>query len=165
MSNAILAFDLGLKTGWACVEGNVLRTGSFDVSKFYHDTNLHGRRFNAYLCFINEMISNHDPQAVAYEDASFAAQKRVAQAFCWFGFHACLQAACYAQDIPTIGVHTSTYKARAGIKRTDGKNAAVKWCRDRKIYVTTEDEADAVLVLNAVLPDYDVTLDKFNWVR
>lgn len=162
MRNAVLALDLGQHTGYAWCAADALYTGVIDVSVCKHE-NRHGEMFSKYTVEVTHLIKTIAPQAVHYEDATFAAQRHSAQAACWFGFRACLLGVCYELKVPVYPVSTSTYKARAGITKSDGKNAVIKWCEEHKIPVRDYNEADAVAILNAVLPDYKATIEQFTW--
>lgn len=162
MRNAIMAFDLAQHTGWAWCAGDSLYTGVIDVSGIASE-NAHGEMFSRYTVRLTNLISGVAPQHVYYEDATFAAMKHANQARCYFGFRALLLGVCFELGVPVSPISTSTYKARAGLSKSDGKNAVIKWCESLRIPVRDDNEADAVAILNAVLPDYKSSIDNFTW--
>lgn len=163
MKQAILTLDLGQHTGYAWCAVDSLYTGTIDVSTCKGD-NRHGAMFSKWTVEVTRLIKTIGPAVVYYEDAAHAARRTSsAQALCWFGFHAILRGICYELGVPVEAVSTSTYKARMGIQHGCGKDAVRDWCHARAIPVTTYDEADAVAILNAVLPDHKCRLEQFNW--
>lgn len=161
---ALLSFDLGQHAGYAWCAGDALYTGIIDVSKCKGD-NRHGAMFSAFTAEATRIIREIAPSCVYYEDASQAARRTsAAQSMCWFGLRACLLGVCYELGVPVLPVSTSTYKARAGVPYKCGKDAVRDWCHSRGVMVEG-DEADAVAVLNAVLPDHECSLEQFRWQR
>ncbi len=168
MTNAIIAFDLALTTGWACaMDFSVLHTGRIDLRNEGKDTaNKNGARFSAFTVSTTRLLKRFDPQCVFFEDASAAARRTsAAQAELWYGWNAILRGLCYELGIPIEPVNTATYKKAFGVPFRCGKLDVIRECNRRLIPVRDENEADAVAVLNVGLTQYGATLEQFQWAK
>lgn len=159
MNNAILAFDLGLSTGWAYAEGAALRVGT--IKEADRDVS-YGGRFSRFRATVGALLDEVNPQMVCYEDAAHAARRTsTAQAALWFGWQAHLTAACHERQIPYFDVTTNTFKAAFKLAGNCGKNPILTRCQSLGIDVANDNEADAVAVLSWALGEYGCSLEQF----
>jgi crossover junction endodeoxyribonuclease RuvC len=141
----ILALDLGSRTGWAAGHDSRVTSGVQEFALQRGESV--GMRFIRFNAWLREMLTNVDPDIVAYEQAhmrgGYATDLLV-------GFTTRIQEACEAQKIPYRGVHSMTLKkATCGTGKAD-KAKMIEWAAERygKDASTLDDnEADALCLL------------------
>ena len=144
MSEQILAFDFGSRTGWAALKDGYVESGVqvFDLSRGESP----GIRFIRFRRWLEEMLTLVRPGLCVYE----AAHHRGGHATeLLVGMATRLQEACAGMMIEYASIHSATLKKYAtGSGRAD-KSAMVKRAAElfpgRKI--ADDNEADALLLL------------------
>jgi len=143
---AILALDLGSKTGWATATvGGRVTSGVQEFALQRGESA--GMRFIRFNRWLREMLADTKPVLVAYEKphmrGGYATDLLV-------GFMTRIQEACVEQGMEHVGVHSLTLKkATCGSGKAD-KAKMIEWAAERygKVGAMLDDnEADALCLL------------------
>jgi hypothetical protein len=144
---SVLALDLGTSTGWALasVDGPIVSgVESFKPGRFEGG----GMRFLRFKRWLTE-IKGGGLSAIYFEEVRNHAG--VDAAHCYGGFLGVLTAWCEAHGVPYAGVPVSTIKKHATGKGNADKAAMIAAARARGFAPTSDDEADALLLLDFAL--------------
>lgn len=160
----VLALDIGTKTGWAISlkNGTISGNAKWPKSKRKKNPQHVGHRFNEFKKMLTELKNKYDVTSVYYERSYFGAKGKIAEEvrnqfvgvlLCW---------ACH-HDLPVEPISTSTLRASYGnrFKRDAGKLYA-ETCANRFSgrSITSDDEADALMLLRHVTRDIELGLQK-----
>jgi hypothetical protein len=151
--NAILALDLGQKTGWAVrnADGAVASgTTEFKLGRF-EGGGMVFLRFRAWLQEVDETAGGIS--AVYFEEVR--SHRGVAAAHAYGGFLAHLTAWAEANKIPYRGVPVATIKRHATGKGNADKAAVIAAVRAREFDPRDDNEADALALLDWALKNGD----------
>jgi Holliday junction resolvasome RuvABC endonuclease subunit len=147
--NAILALDLGQKTGWAVrnVDGAIASgTVEFKPGRF-EGGGMIFLRFRAWLQEVDETAGGIG--AVYFEEVR--SHRGVAAAHAYGGFLAHLTAWAEANKIPYAGVPVATIKRHATGKGNADKDAVIAAVRALGFDPRDDNEADALTLLDWAL--------------
>jgi len=148
-SNAILALDLGQKTGWAVrnTDGAIASgTVEFKPSRWEGGGMIY-LRFRAWLQEVDETAGGVG--AVYFEEVRF--HRGVTAAHVHGGFLAHLTAWAEANKIPYRGIPVATIKRYVTGKGNADKEAVIAAIRMRGFDPTDDNEADALALLDWAL--------------
>jgi len=143
---AILALDLGTRTGWAVLP----RSGRIasDVNEFrpsrFEGAGMAFLRFEKFLTDLNRDAGPFD--AVVFEEVRAHAGTLAAQVY--GGFVAHLTAWCERNAVPYLGVPVATIKRHVTGKGNASKDEVVKAVRARGHAPKDDNEADALALLD-----------------
>lgn len=141
----ILALDLGTKTGYAVRkrDGKVVHgTQSFAPRKSWTE----GQRWLRFQSWLAEVLELHHVQRIAYEHVSFHAGVR--DAHCYGAFRALVEMAADRRNIELVGTNVQTVKKHWTGKGGADKAAMVAQARARGFRPETDNDADALAVLD-----------------
>lgn len=139
MAKAILALDLGTKTGF-CVGDNFLQIHStWDLKPGRHDGG--GMRFLKFVQRLNEILATYPDIIVFYEEVRRHAGTDAAHVY--GGLMGTLTGWCEEKGIPYSGVPVGSIKKFWTGKGNANKDLMVAECARRKIAVKDDNEADA----------------------
>ncbi len=143
MMDAILAFDLGTKTGWALLtEGRVFSgSESFHTSRFSGG----GMRFLLFRHFLDSLKQKADIKAVYFEEVR--RHLGVDAAHIYGGFLAHLTAWCEDHEIPYQGVGVGTIKRHATGKGNASKEEIITAIKAKGFNPVDDNEADSLALL------------------
>lgn len=135
----ILALDLGVHTGWALHDGcDVTASG---VKAF--DDDEHALRFGVFADWIRDMLDDHTPRLVAFEDVRHVGAGSDA-AHHWGALYGLLLAECGRRGQRYLRVNVAAVKRAAGLGSAASKSAVVAAARARwPAWDGCHDEADA----------------------
>ena len=142
---AILALDLGTRTGWA------MRTMSGQVVSGTHDFRPHrfeggGMRYLRFTEWLTELAAHaHGIQRVVFEEVRRHAGTDAAHVY--GGFLATLAAWCEEHEIPYEGVPVGTIKRHVTGKGNASKQQVIAAIRSRGFNPADDNEADALAIL------------------
>jgi Holliday junction resolvasome RuvABC endonuclease subunit len=145
-ASALLALDLGTRTGWATnVVGDVIASGVVDfTSKRYEGGGMRYLRFQQWLNSLDK------PRAIYFEEVRRHMSTDAAHVF--GGLLATLSAWCELNHVPYCGIPVGTIKRHATGKGNAGKpmmiEAAMRLFPQYAGRVETDDEADALCLLH-----------------
>lgn len=167
MGGAILALDLGTKTGWAAQPiGGEMSSGAYDFGT--KPAEHPGMRYLRVRAWLLQMSKEHGPFAkVAYEQTTYVGSRPdpkgpnkarinsgVVAAQVHGGLFATVAAWCCYEDIPIIGYAPNTVRKKVfgngGLK----KQQALQRLRDMGHDFRTDDEGDAIAVLLCAVGDH-----------
>ena len=146
LGNAILALDLGSRTGWALLDrdGDISSgTEGFKPQRF-EGGGMRYLRFKRWLTELKQVVDGLD--AVYFEEVRRHAGIDAAHAY--GGFMAHLTAWCEHHQIPYQGVPVGTIKKHATGKGNASKDEMVAAARLRGHAPTDDNEADALAILH-----------------
>jgi Holliday junction resolvasome RuvABC endonuclease subunit len=149
IGNAILALDLGQKTGWAVrnVDGAIASgTVEFKPSRWEGGGMVY-LRFRAWLQEVDETAGGVG--AVYFEEVR--SHRGVAAAHAYGGFLAHLTAWAEANKIPYVGVPVGTIKRHIAGKGNADKEAVIVAVRALGFDPADDNEADALALLDWAL--------------
>ena len=144
----LLALDLGTKTGfamWNPPDATLSGTWNFQPSR--HESE--GQR---YVKLHNKLVEIHKVSPIT--EVVFEAVERHAgtiAAHVYGGLSGILKAWCISENIPYKGYSVGTIKKSWTGNGAASKDLMVKTARDKGYEVGTEDEADALALLDLVL--------------
>lgn len=144
---AILALDLGSSTGWA------LKSPDMPIC-FGHQRFVPGRFEGGgmrFLKFKNWLTEMKGPGLGAIYFEEVRRHLGVDAAHCYGGFLAVLTSWCEHHQIPYMGVPVGTIKRHATGKGNADKHAMLLAARAKHSRVETDDEADAIALLDYVI--------------
>ena len=148
-NGAILALDLGSKTGWALrqPDGSITSgTVEFRPNRFEGG----GMPFLRFKGWLDEVLTFAGPiQTIHFEEV----RRHLGTTAChvYGGFLAHLSAWCEKRAIPYQGVPVGTIKKHATGKGNAGKAQVIAAMRDRGHSPTDDNEADALAILHWAL--------------
>ena len=156
----ILSFDFGCKTGWASFDGNRIESG---VQEFVLGRGESpGMRFLRFGVWIESMINLIKPEVCVYEMAhhrgGYATELLI-------GFVTRVQEKCAVYGVEYMPVHSATLKKVATGSGRAGKEAMIKAANKflsfwGGVVVTSDDEADAICLLEYAKREFDATSKK-----
>jgi Holliday junction resolvasome RuvABC endonuclease subunit len=156
--SAILAIDPGIHMGWAMLRAN--DKVSFGEENFNQPTGRVGQRFLALADWLEHIHKTKSLELIAYEKVM--SHKGVYAAHAYGGFIAILTAFCEREDINYAAVPVGTIKLNwAGTGRAS-KAQMMEEALGRGFKVTTDNEADALAILDYVRKKYAVEQD--GWI-
>lgn len=141
----ILALDLGTKTGYAVRkrDGKVVHgTQSFAPRASWSA----GQRWLRFQSWLGELLELHQVGRIAYEHVSFHAGVR--DAHCYGAFRALVEMAADRRNIELVGTNVQTVKRHWTGKGGADKAAMVAQARARGFRPETDNDADALAVLD-----------------
>lgn len=141
----ILALDLGTKTGYAVRkrDGKVVHgTQSFAPRASWSA----GQRWLRFQSWLGELLDLHQVGRIAYEHVSFHAGVR--DAHCYGAFRALVEMAADRRNIELVGTNVQTVKRHWTGKGGADKAAMVAQARARGFRPETDNDADALAVLD-----------------
>lgn len=147
---AILALDLGTKTGWRLRRGDgKYAGGSLDFSG---STKRIGQRYYYFRRFLWRAATNVEPDtldAVIYEKVQFIPNRRggLMAAQAWAGFEAVLTSWCEHMEIPYHSVAVGTLKKHFTGHGNATKEDMVHRARVLGFRPTDDNEADAIALM------------------
>ncbi|MBY0354992.1 MAG: Holliday junction resolvase [Rickettsiales bacterium] len=143
MMDAILAFDLGMQTGWALLtEGRIFSgSESFHTSRFSGG----GMRFLRFRHFLDSLKQKADIKAVYFEEVR--RHLGVDAAHIYGGFLAHLTAWCEDHEIPYQGVGVGTIKRHATGKGNASKEEIITAIKAKGFNPVDYNEADSLALL------------------
>jgi len=147
---AILALDLGLKTGWAvwCDDGSV-GSGTQIMKRKYSDD--YGVRFLLFHSWLTEMKNKYDITEIYYENVVRHTGTQAAHAY--GGFKAMMSAWCEHHGIKYVGngVAVGTIKKHVSGKGNANKNLMIVSVEKLGYKPCDDNEADALALLDYVV--------------
>ena len=148
----VLSLDLATKTGWALFDQQRITFGSTDFSLKRGESP--GMRFLRCRAWLRDMKKlNPNIELIAYEQPHQRGGHPTQVAM---GLMSEVLAFAARANIETTAVHSMTLKKWATGKGNASKKEMIKEVKSRGYDVTTDDEADAVLMLQYVLEDLNV---------
>ena len=148
-NGAILALDLGIKTGWALHHGDgfiTSGTAAFRPSRFEGG----GMPFLRFLGWLDEVQSFAGPlEKIVFEEVRRHLGTTAGHVY--GGFLASLSAWAEKRGIPYQGVPVGTIKKYATGKGNAGKKAVIQAMKDRGYNPGDDNEADALAILHWAL--------------
>lgn len=146
MSN-ILAFDLGMTTGWAGSVDGCIHSGTVNnhTGRFAGG----GMRFLRFRGHIAELIDRIHPEAVYFEEVRRHVGTDAAHVY--GGLLATLTAYCEEHHIPYQGVPVGTIKKHATGRGNADKSAMITAAAARGWNPSDDNEADALWLLDLAL--------------
>jgi hypothetical protein len=144
-TSAILALDLGGKTGWALRSGRGTITSGVQLFRpnRFEGGGMAFLRFNHWL---SELAENAGPiTAVFFEEVR--AHAGTVAAHVYGGFLAHLEAWAEFRDVPYQGVPVGTVKRYITGKGNADKQAVIAAVRERGFSPADDNEADAIAIL------------------
>ena len=147
-AGALLALDLGQKTGWAVrnADGAIASgTAEFKPGRFQSV----GMIFLRFRGWLEEVDETAGIGAIYFEEV--AAHRGVAAAHAYGGFLAHLTAWAEAKKIPYAGVPVGTIKRHITGRGNADKDAVIAAVRALGFDPADDNEADALALLNWVL--------------
>ena len=148
-ATAILALDLGSKTGWALrqPDGTITSgTVAFKPGRFEGG----GMAFVRFKAWLDELSGNSGQlSAIHFEEVRRHVGTTAAHVY--GGFLAHLTAWCEQHGIPYQGVPVGTIKRHATGKGNANKNAVIQAMKDRGHHPGDDNEADALAILHWAL--------------
>ena len=148
----VMALDLGVKTGWACLQGHgtiVSGTQEFQLNKRTEGAGMRFLRFNQWLGTMHNIAAF---ERVAFEEIK-QRQQSVAAANAYGGFLAHLTAWCELNKVPYEGLLPSEIKKHATGKGNAKKDAMIAAMRVKghQLAGDADNEADALALLYYVI--------------
>ena len=147
----LIAFDLGLKWGWAYGNAECAIFGHDRLGKENRELNL-GAQLSKLICELPEF-----PDAILYEHA-FHQPGYALDA--WYPLVGILREVAQANELPIIKVAVGTIKKHTTGNGNCGKDAMIAAMRDKGYDVITDDEADALALLLYAIDTELVEVDK-----
>jgi len=144
-ARALLALDLGTKTGWAVLpRSGVIASGvnAFRPGRF-EGAGMAFLRFGKFLADLDRDAGPFD--AVVFEEVRAHAGTLAAQVY--GGFLAHLTAWCERQGTPYLGVPVATIKRHATGKGNAGKAEVIRAIEAQGFAPADDNEADALAIL------------------
>ena len=142
---SILALDLGTSTGWAMKCESGIRSGSVNfATKRNEGGGMRYLRFKRWLDSINTGITE-----IHFEEVRRHAGTQAAHVY--GGLMGTLTAWCEENKIPYASVPVGTIKKSWTGKGNAGKDEMIEAAKRRGFNPVTDDEADAIALLNFVL--------------
>jgi Holliday junction resolvasome RuvABC endonuclease subunit len=134
----LLAFDLGLKWGWAYGNAECAIFGNDRLGKEQREITL-GVQLSKLICELPEF-----PDAILYEHA-FHQPGYALDA--WYPLVGILREVAQANELPIIKVSAKTIKKHTTGNGNCGKDAMIAAMKGKGYDVTIDDEADALALL------------------
>lgn len=145
MTIRVLGIDPATRCGWALLDsdGTRIASGTWDLSAKRHEGG--GMRFLRLDRYLVEVLDQHRPAVVAYEEVR--RHVGVDAAHIYGGIIASISRLCEQRSIPYQGQPVGTVKKRATGKGNADKQAMIAAANARwSISVVDDNEADALWV-------------------
>lgn len=144
MSGAIIALDLGTKTGWATrtKKGERAKSGTLNLTALAKRNET--TRYGALLRWMKENVSEGD--TVAFEDVAFMVSVR--QAHVYGGLRAIVETMCCELRAECVPVAVATIKKHATGRGNAKKPDMMRAARRRGYTPKDDNEADALALLS-----------------
>lgn len=146
---AILALDLGTKTGWAIKTGPDILSGTQPFTPQRFDGG--GMRYLRFSRWLTELEGNRAIERVYYEEVR--RHMSTDAAHCYGGFLATLQAWCETRNIPYAGIPVGTIKKHATGSGAATKDAMIAAAVAKGWSPADDNEADALHILDYALKE------------
>ncbi|MBA43592.1 MAG: hypothetical protein CMF62_06270 [Magnetococcales bacterium] len=149
---AILALDLGTKTGWAAktAEGKII-SGNINLTPKRKDS--FDMRYVRFKNFLDNLYlrSGNSISLVCFEEVRRHAGTGAAHVY--GGFQAYLKTWCGENNIPHTSIAVGTWKKHFTGKGNSSKSEIQDEAKKRNFEFETEDEADAIGILHGYLAE------------
>lgn len=143
LNKAVLALDLGTKTGWALSSNGSIRSGSqsFKPTRFSSS----GMRFVYFRKFLDSLLQYYSIEFIYFEEVR--RHLGVDAAHCYGGFLAILTSWCEEKGIKYQGIGVGEIKKFISGKGNASKLEVIKAIENRGFKPKDDNEADALAVL------------------
>jgi Holliday junction resolvasome RuvABC endonuclease subunit len=150
MKGALLALDLGLKTGWACGVPGAVVSGVTDMKESRFES--HGVRFVNFLLFLTKLHTAMDIKEVVYEEVRRHRGTDAAHAY--GGFLSQLQTWCLGHGIPYRSRTVQEVKKSATGKGNASKEDVMAAMSKLGHKFKDDNEADALSIFELEAGDW-----------
>lgn len=153
----VLALDLATSTGWAAYgPGLPLTYGRYQLPECGHVV---GRFLHHFDLWFSDLITEYEPRVIFYEAPWIGPRDTVDKLQKNLGLPNIVEMVCWRREVGCFKLNVRTVRAhflgKGNLKRADAKRQAVARCKALGLAVASDDEADAIALLDCALARWD----------